>query len=143
MVVTVNYRLGVFGNFGHPDWRLGRFGLQDQQAALRWVRRNTRAFGGDPHNVTLFGQSAGGQSVCAHLSSPAAAGLFDRDHAELPSAPRDIPANLLAPGLPNVPPWEGPERLASRGQQAAAELRLRPTRPPHWTACAGFPPPAS
>lgn len=123
VVVTVNYRLGVFGNFGHPELDgSGSFGLQDQQAALRWVRRNARAFGGDPHNVTLFGQSAGGQSVCAHLSSPQAAGLFDRAIVQSSFCTRDIPANLLAPGLPNVPPWEGPESLASRGQQAAAEL---------------------
>ncbi|MCG8927186.1 carboxylesterase/lipase family protein [Lentzea sp. CC55] len=77
VVVTVNYRLGVFGFFGHPGLAgSGAFGLADQQAALRWVQRNARAFGGDARNVTVFGESAGGLSVCAQLASPRAAGLF-------------------------------------------------------------------
>jgi para-nitrobenzyl esterase len=79
VVVTVNYRLGVFGFFGHPGLAgSGAYGLEDQQAALRWVQRNVAAFGGDPRNVTLFGESAGAHSVCAHLASPTAAGLFHR-----------------------------------------------------------------
>lgn len=79
VVVTVNYRLGVFGFFGYPGLPgSGAFGLADQQAALRWVRRNIGAFGGDAGNVTIFGQSAGGLSVCAHLTSPGAAGLFHK-----------------------------------------------------------------
>ncbi|MGW2994628.1 carboxylesterase family protein, partial [Streptomyces sp. NPDC001193] len=71
VVVTVNYRLGIFGYFGHPG--LGSappFGLADQQAALRWVRSNAERFGGDPANVTLFGESAGALGICAHLTSP-------------------------------------------------------------------------
>ncbi|WP_157253621.1 carboxylesterase/lipase family protein [Nonomuraea typhae] len=79
MVVTVNYRLGIFGFLGHPHLAgSGAFGLLDQQAALRWVRRNAAAFGGDAANVTLFGESAGGFSTCAQLTSPRAAGLFDK-----------------------------------------------------------------
>lgn len=84
VVVTVNYRLGVFGFLAHPALNAdaplgsGNFGLEDQLAALRWVRRNAAAFGGDPGNVTLVGESAGGISVCAHLASPASAGLFHR-----------------------------------------------------------------
>ncbi|MGW4959925.1 carboxylesterase family protein [Nonomuraea sp. NPDC004186] len=79
VVVTVNYRLGVFGFLGHPGLAgSGAFGLLDQQAALRWVRHNAAAFGGDPHNVTLFGESAGAFSTCAQLTSPAATGLFDK-----------------------------------------------------------------
>lgn len=79
VVVTVNYRLGNFGFFGHPGLdNGGAFGIEDQQAALRWVQRNARAFGGDPNNVTLAGESAGSHSVCAQLASPSAAGLFDR-----------------------------------------------------------------
>lgn len=79
VVVTINYRLGVFGYFGHPGLPgSGAFGLADQQAALRWVQRNIRAFGGNPSNVTIFGESAGGLSVCAQLVSPRAAGLFDK-----------------------------------------------------------------
>ncbi|SEF16820.1 carboxylesterase/lipase family protein [Streptomyces sp. Ag109_O5-10] len=79
VVVTVNYRLGALGflaRAGLPG--SGTFGLADQQAALRWVRAGIGAFGGDPHEVTLAGESAGGYSVCAQLASPAAAGLFDR-----------------------------------------------------------------
>ncbi|MGW3289176.1 carboxylesterase/lipase family protein [Streptomyces sp. NPDC001002] len=79
VVVTVNYRLGALGFLaqgGLPG--SGTFGLADQQAALRWVRAEIGAFGGDAHNVTLAGESAGGYSVCAQLASPAAAGLFDR-----------------------------------------------------------------
>ncbi|MFF4880946.1 carboxylesterase/lipase family protein [Micromonospora sp. NPDC000668] len=83
IVVTVNYRLGALGFLAHPaladaGGSVGNYGLQDQQAALRWVRRNAAAFGGDPGNVTLFGQSAGATSVCAQLASPATAGLFHR-----------------------------------------------------------------
>jgi para-nitrobenzyl esterase len=79
MVVTVNYRLGALGFLSHPALRgSGNFGLQDQAAALRWVRRNIAAFGGDPRQVTLAGQSAGARSVCAHLASPGSRGLFQR-----------------------------------------------------------------
>jgi para-nitrobenzyl esterase len=77
VVVTINYRLGVFGYFGYPGLPgSGTFGIADQQAALKWVQRNARAFGGDARNVTVFGESAGGLSVCAQLASPRAGGLF-------------------------------------------------------------------
>ncbi|MGY0231310.1 carboxylesterase/lipase family protein [Longispora urticae] len=87
VVVTVNYRLGVFGLLAHPALGpdSGNLALADQQAALRWVRDNARSFGGDPGNVTVSGESGGGFSVCAHLASPASAGLFHR--AILQSAP--------------------------------------------------------
>jgi para-nitrobenzyl esterase len=80
VVVQVQYRLGAFGFLASPllGSGSGNYGLEDQQAALRWVRRNAAAFGGDPRNVTLMGESAGGYSVCDHLASPTAAGLFDR-----------------------------------------------------------------
>ncbi|WP_169515247.1 carboxylesterase/lipase family protein [Amycolatopsis benzoatilytica] len=81
VVVTVNYRLGALGFLDEPafggQWA-GNYGLADQQAALRWVRANIHAFGGDSRNVTLAGQSAGAFSVCAQLASPAARGLFDK-----------------------------------------------------------------
>ncbi|MGZ0147394.1 carboxylesterase/lipase family protein [Kribbella sp. WER1] len=76
VVVTPNYRLGIFGNLALPGMPEVNLGLQDQLAALRWVQRNIRAFGGDPANVTLSGESAGGMSTCTQLASPAAAGLF-------------------------------------------------------------------
>lgn len=84
VVVTVNYRLGAFGFLAHPaldaghPGASGNYGLQDQQAALRWVQRNAAAFGGNPGQVTLIGESAGGAAVCAHLTAPASAGLFHR-----------------------------------------------------------------
>jgi para-nitrobenzyl esterase len=88
IVVTFNYRLGALGFLRHPSLRdpyAGNFGLADQQAALRWVRANIAAFGGDERNVTLWGQSGGGFSVCAQLAAPAARGLFDK--AIVQSAP--------------------------------------------------------
>ena len=89
VVVTVNYRLGIFGFFAHPDLTAespqhaaGNYGLLDQVAALRWVRRNIGAFGGNPDNVTIFGQSAGGASVDLLMGSPLARGLFQHAIAE-------------------------------------------------------------
>ncbi|GAA5071318.1 carboxylesterase/lipase family protein [Nocardia iowensis] len=81
VVVTINYRLGALGFLGHPavaheDGQVGNFGLLDQQAALRWVRDNIAAFGGDPAKVTIAGESAGAMSVCDHLVSPASDRLF-------------------------------------------------------------------
>ena len=84
VVVTINYRLGALGFLAHPALAsgpgvaAGNYGLMDQQAALRWVQRNIAQFGGDPHNVTIAGQSAGGLSVLAQLVSPGARGLFQR-----------------------------------------------------------------
>ncbi|MGW7271836.1 carboxylesterase/lipase family protein [Streptomyces sp. NPDC054864] len=79
MVVTVNYRLGAFGFLAAPGLRTpANLGLLDQQAALKWVKRNAGAFGGDPGNVTIMGQSGGGYSVCAQLVSPGARGLFSK-----------------------------------------------------------------
>ncbi|HEY0624590.1 carboxylesterase/lipase family protein [Sphingomonas sp.] len=78
VVVTFNYRLGRFGFFAHPALEGANWGLMDQIAALIWVRRNIAAFGGDPANVTIFGESAGGQSVARLMASPAARGLFHK-----------------------------------------------------------------
>ena len=78
--VSVNYRLGVFGFLADPALGedSGDYGLEDQQAALRWVQRNATAFGGNPHNVTLAGESAGSVSTCSHLAMPSSRGLFQR-----------------------------------------------------------------
>lgn len=79
VVVSMNYRLGPFGFFAHPAREgTGNLGLADQAQALRWVKENIASFGGDPDNVTIFGESAGGISVCAHLVSPESEGLFER-----------------------------------------------------------------
>ena len=86
IVVTINYRLGAFGFLAlrglDGKSTSGDYGLMDQQAALRWVQRNARAFGGNPRDVTEFGESAGAASVCDNMASPAAAGLFARAIAE-------------------------------------------------------------
>jgi para-nitrobenzyl esterase len=87
IVVTINYRLGYLGFFaqsaldgeGHES---GNYGLMDQQFAMQWVKDNIAAFGGDPGNVTIFGESAGGHSVYCNLASPTAAGLFAHAIAE-------------------------------------------------------------
>ena len=85
VVVTLNYRLGIFGFFAHPalsrnsvHQSSGNYGLEDQVAALDWVGNNIAAFGGDPKNVTIFGQSAGGMSVVVMLASPLTEGKFQR-----------------------------------------------------------------
>ena len=80
VVVSLNYRLNIFGFAAHRAFgpNSGDYGLQDQQTALRWVQRNVAAFGGDPNNVTIFGESAGGSSVCDMVASPTAAGLFHK-----------------------------------------------------------------
>ena len=82
ILVTANYRLGAFGFFAHeelssvPDRPSGNQGLEDQLAALKWVKRNIAAFGGDPNRITIAGQSAGGMSVQCLMMSPLARGLF-------------------------------------------------------------------
>ncbi len=85
IIVSANYRLGVFGYFSHPELTKesgrnasGNYGLLDQLAALQWVHENIAAFGGDPNNVTIFGESAGSFSVSALMASPLARGLFQR-----------------------------------------------------------------
>ena len=82
VVVSMNYRLGVFGFMAHPafsdEWN-GALGLEDQRAALRWVKGNIAAFGGDPKNITIAGESAGGAGVCMHIVAPRETeGLFQK-----------------------------------------------------------------
>lgn len=89
VVVTVNYRLGALGFLSTGNLTAGSQGIQDQILALKWVNNHIAAFGGDADNVTIFGQSAGGQSVVALLSSSAAKGLFSG--AIIQSAPFDLP----------------------------------------------------
>ena len=89
LVVSLNYRMGVFGLLAHPELTKesghnasGNYGLMDQVAALKWVKDNIAVFGGDPDNVTIFGESAGARSVSALMTSPLARGLFHRAIAE-------------------------------------------------------------
>ncbi len=108
--VSLNYRLGRFGFFGFPELTkvnadhgdLGNYAFMDQIAALKWVRANIAAFGGDPDNVTIFGESAGGMSVHALLTSPEARGLFRRA--------------IIQSGLGRTDK-DGPRRLSGEGGQ--------------------------
>ncbi|MFC4337431.1 carboxylesterase/lipase family protein [Salininema proteolyticum] len=125
VVVTVDYRQGVFANLTGPSLdgdrvESGNYGLQDQQAALEWVRANASGFGGDEGNVTVFGESGGGFDVCAHLVSASSEGLFDR--AVMQSSPCAAPD--WAPGLEESRAWTG-EIAASLDCDDAECLRER------------------
>ena len=92
VTVSINYRLGLMGYFAHPELAeesehgfAGNYGTLDQIAALEWVRDNISGFGGDPDNVTIFGESAGGESVMHMMTSPLARGLFHRAIAQSPA----------------------------------------------------------
>ena len=103
VIVSLQYRLGALGFLAHPALTAesphhssGNYALLDQQAALRWVRANIAAFGGDPHNVTIFGESAGAQDVGLQFLSPLARGLFAKGIAESGTAGFGMPARSLA-----------------------------------------------
>ena len=101
VIVSMNYRLNVFGFLADSAFgpHSGDYGLQDQQAALRWVQDNIAAFGGNPRNVTIFGESAGGSSVCDQIASPTAKGLFE--HAISTSGEYNTLLGTLEPTRPN------------------------------------------
>ncbi|WP_109524986.1 carboxylesterase family protein [Nocardia aurea] len=113
VVVTVNYRLGALGYLHLPPVSAGNLGLLDQVAALRWVRENIAAFGGDPGAVTVAGQSAGALSILALLSAPASSGLFNR--AILQSTPAGMPP-------------QDPDRASELGRAYLKVLGLAPAR---------------
>jgi para-nitrobenzyl esterase len=126
VVVTVNYRLGIFGFFGFPGLRdSGTYGLADQQAAMRWVRANATAFGGDPRTVTLMGESSGGATVCAHLVSPAAAGLFHRAIIQSGSCLQNWPREMMVPDSEAISYWAPRGEVQERGTAAADGLGCR------------------
>jgi para-nitrobenzyl esterase len=98
VLITINYRLGPFGFLAHPllagesnHGSAGNYGLLDKIAALQWIRSNAEAFGGDPTNVTIFGQSAGSQSVCALMASPLARDLFHKAIGQSAACVNTIP----------------------------------------------------
>jgi len=131
IVVTVAYRLGPFGFLAHPELTLespdrtsGNYGLMDQIAALKWVKRNIGAFGGDPDQVTIAGQSAGAMSVSLLMASPLAKGLFQRAIGQSGGVFEPF---QLAPGwlLANAEK-EGLAYAASLGARSLAELRALP-----------------
>ena len=129
VVVTVNYRLGALGFFAHPSIATSgamspvNFGLLDQIAALQWVQRNIAAFGGDPGNVTVFGQSAGAESVLALFASPLAKGLF---HKAIAQSPYGIPSHTLAKARETAVKVATALKL-NGASASAAELRSVPS----------------
>jgi para-nitrobenzyl esterase len=105
LLVTINYRLGLLGFFAHPALTreaaggpTANFGLLDQLAALSWVHRNIAAFGGDPTNVTVFGESAGATDIVALLASPASKGLFQKAIVESAALGSEWPTVVEASG---------------------------------------------
>jgi para-nitrobenzyl esterase len=123
VVVSVNFRLGLLAYFGHPSLAdSGGFGLEDQQAALRWVRRNAAAFGGDRRSVTLFGQSGGAYGVCAQLTSPGSRGLFHRAIMQTGTCTAGWPRHGVFFGIPAGTPWIPLSRAHANGVALANEL---------------------
>jgi para-nitrobenzyl esterase len=131
VLVTINYRLGPFGYLAHPalteeSGTSGNYGLLDQVAALRWVKQNIVRFGGDPNNVTIFGESAGAQSVSELMATPLADGLYEK--AILQSGVSSYNAlHLSRSALPNVRSSEdvGEEFLSTLVDSTATADRLR------------------
>jgi para-nitrobenzyl esterase len=130
VVVSMNYRLGVFGFFSHPGLSAesghgsGNYGIMDQTAALRWVQRNIAAFGGDPHNVTIFGESAGSYSVSIQMATPTARGLFQKAIGESGAmvGTRRLPAHVLPLATAE---HNGVEFAELMGAKSLAELRAK------------------
>lgn len=127
LVMSFNYRLGRFGSFAHPGLKPADadYGLLDQLAALRWVKANIARFGGDPGNVTIIGESAGGMSVHAMLSSPAAAGLFQRAVVQSGGDGSSHGVSLATAEAAGVAFASG-KGIAADDPQAAAKLRALP-----------------
>jgi len=139
VLVSINYRLGAFGFLSHPALSAeseqgvsGNYGLLDQIAALKWVQRNIAAFGGDPDNVTVFGQSAGATSIYLMTASPLADGLFHRTILQSPWLDRNVFRHLSEEVL-EVPSAhsENTKRVAAivgDKPDVLAELRKMPAK---------------
>lgn len=126
--VSINYRVGVFGFFAHPELTKeapyhasGNYGLLDQVAALQWVKKNIAAFGGDPSNVTIAGQSAGSMSVNCLVASPLAKGLFNKAIAES-GANMVTSAQRPSPNLQDAEK-DGLKMAQTLGASSVSELR--------------------
>lgn len=124
VIVSFNYRVGRFGFFAHPALdaeggadAVGNYGFMDQIAALQWVRRNIAAFGGDPGNVTIYGESAGGESVNYLMLAEPARGLFHKAYSQ--SGGGRTPWPTLAVDVPDRPSAE------SAGRKFAARMKLQ------------------
>lgn len=127
VIVSMNYRVGPLGFLSHPALSAGQgasgnYGIQDQRAALQWVKSNIHQFGGDPENITLFGESAGGWSVCLHMVSPQSAGLFHK--AIIQSGPCNTVFGDLATAEQQGLEME--RRLGCSGEDALACMREAP-----------------
>ncbi len=130
VTVNFNYRLSMFGYLAHPELTMesenhvsGNYGLLDEIAALRWVRANIAAFGGDPDRVTVAGQSAGAYHIAALIASPLAKGLFQRAILESGGAPDDTIEGTLA-----AAETDGEMFADAKGAHSIAELRAMPWR---------------
>src|SRR6516164_4137447 len=130
VIVTFNYRLGLFGFFAHPDLAKesgrnasGNYGMMDAIAMLQWVKKNISAFGGDPKNVTIAGESAGAIMVGALVGSPQAKGLFHRAIAQSGGWMGLTMAKMTTSAQAEE---NGAKAIAALGVKTVAELRAKP-----------------
>jgi para-nitrobenzyl esterase len=137
VAVSMNYRMGRLGFFAHPalageapDDVQVDYGLMDQRAALQWVQRNIAAFGGDPSNVTIFGESAGGGSVMVHLTSPLSRGLFQRAILQSPGVPtaraKSLPISEIGEAEKSAVDYARSLGVTAEGKAALEALRAMP-----------------
>ncbi len=134
--VGVEFRVNVFGFYAVDGLKgAGTFGFQDQQAALRWVRKNIAAFGGDPHNVTVFGESGGGISVCGQIVSPGAKGLIDKAITQSGTCSIRWPYGGPYPDMAAGAYFEPLAAIEARGRESAKKLGCDPADRAKLLAC--------